>query len=104
MHAIAQEVKEIANDVKAAVATLEQRKGEKRVWAIIRPVGVTLLVGAATLTVNYLGARRAEKQASVQREAAVEVANQLREFRATHPTQPAWGIPAEVPAPPKVAP
>ena len=92
MHAVAQKMDSIAAKVEEAVKTLNERKGEKRVWGILRPIAVTLWVGAATLTVNHLNAKRAEEQQARQARQAAEVANELKAFRAQHvetfPVQP----------------
>ena len=72
------EVKGIANDVKAAIGTLNVRRGREQVWGVLRLVLVPICCVILAWFLNRTAENRTETMLRKQVDFAAEVAKQFR--------------------------
>jgi hypothetical protein len=78
MHTVVEQVTALAADVRAVLLELAGRKGEKRVWAVLRFVTVPLCCAILGFALNHLSAKRTEEMLRRQVDIAADVALKLK--------------------------
>lgn len=78
IHELASEVKGLATEVKAAVLTMAEQRGEKRSWAVIRAAAGAVALAVLGFTLNHFAAKRSDDTLQRQIEVAAQVAKKLK--------------------------
>jgi hypothetical protein len=80
IHDLADEVKGLAAEVKAAVLTMAGKQGETRVWKIVGGAAWAIALIVMTYTLNHYSAKRTEDTAKTQAKVAEVVAQKLEKI------------------------